>query len=367
MSRQEKEKETEEKRAQLSSSPRFREPYSRQDTPSPPDDEQRKRPLWGLDFLLSLFPQSRQEKKKGMQEKHSQFSYSQRIREAHPRQVCPSPPDNEQRKRPLRDLDFLLSPFPQSRQEKEKETLEKRSQFSSSQQIKEAHPCQDHPSPPADEQRNRPLRGLDFLLSPFLVSRQEKKKETQEKRSQLLSSQRFREAHPRQGCHSPPDNEQRNRPLRGLDFLLSPFPQSRQEKEKETEEKYLQFSSSQQIKEAHPRQGHHSPRLIEGHSYQIFQSPTVRDTRFRSVFQSQRLRVDHTRQDFQSPSPTKVKTRRKSQSPTMKDHNPRCISIPSDKKESYPRRKCNFLDPIEAYPRCKIYTHGPKEDLMRCI
>ncbi len=358
-----------------------------------------------------------------MQEKHSQFSYSQRIREAHPRQVCPSPPDNEQRKRPLRDLDFLLSPFPQSRQEKEKETLEKRSQFSSSQQIKEAHPCQDHPSPPADEQRNRPLRGLDFLLSPFLVSRQEKEKETEEKRAQLSSSPRFREpysrqdtpsppddeqrkrplwgldfllslfpqsrqekkkgmqekhsqfsysqrireAHPRQVCPSPPDNEQRKRPLRDLDFLLSPFPQSRQEKEKETEEKYLQFSSSQQIKEAHPRQGHHSPRLIEGHSYQIFQSPTVRDTRFRSVFQSQRLRVDHTRQDFQSPSPTKVKTRRKSQSPTMKDHNPRCISIPSDKKESYPRRKCNFLDPIEAYPRCKIYTHGPKEDLMRCI
>ena len=67
----------------------------------------------------------------------------------------------------------------------------------------------------------------------------------QEKRSQLLSSQRFKEAHPRQGRPSPSDNEQRNRPLRGLDFLLSPFPQSIQEKEKETQEKRAQFSSSQ--------------------------------------------------------------------------------------------------------------------------
>ena len=66
-----------------------------------------------------------------MQEKHSQFSYSQRIREAHPRQDHPSPTDDEQRKRPLRDLDFLLSLFPQSRQKKEKETQEKRAQFSS--------------------------------------------------------------------------------------------------------------------------------------------------------------------------------------------------------------------------------------------
>ena len=142
---------------------------------------------------------------------------------------------------------------------------------------------------------------------------------------------------------------------------------SRQEKEKETEEKRSQFSSSQRFREANPRQGHHSPCLIAGYSYQIFQSPTVRGTRFRSVFQSKRLRVDHTRQDFQSPSPTKVKTRRKSQSTTMKDHNPRCISIPSDRKESYLRRKCNLLDPIEVYLRCKIYTHGSKEDLMRCI
>lgn len=85
--------------------------------------------------------------------------------------------------------------------------------------------------------------------------------------------------------------------------------------------KHLRFLSSQRFREAYPRQGHHSPRLIAGHSYQIFQSLTIRDTRFRSVSQSQRLRVDHTRQDFQSPSLTKVKTRRKSQSPTMKDRN----------------------------------------------
>lgn len=78
------------------------------------------------------------------------------------------------------------------------------------------------------------------------------------------------------------------------------------------QEKHSQFSYSQRIREAHPRQGYHSSRPIAGYSYQIFQSLTVRDTRFRSVSQSQRLRVDHTRQDFQSPSPTKVKTRRKS-------------------------------------------------------
>ena len=240
-------------------------------------------------------------------------------------------------------------------------------QFSSSQQIKEVHPRQATPSPTDDGQRNRPLRGLDFLLSLFPQSRQEKEEETQEKRSQLHYIQRFKEAHPRQATPSPTDGEQRNRPLRGLDFLLSPFPQSRQEKEKETQEKRSQLLSSQRFREAYPCQGHHSPRLIEGHSYQIFQSPTVRDTRFRSVFQSQRLRVDHTRQDFQSPSPTKVKTRRKSQSPTMKDHNPRCRSLPPDRKESHPHCKCNFLDPIEAYLRCKIYTHRPKEDLMRCI
>ena len=243
--------------------------------------------------------------------KYLQFSPSQQIKEACSRQDTPSPPDNEQRNCPLRGLDFLLSPFPQSRQEKEKETEEKYLQFSSSQQIKEAYPCQDHPSPPTNEQRKRPLRGLDFFLSPFLVSRQEKEREGQEKRSQL--------------------------------------------------------SSSQHIREAHPYQDYHSPCLIAGHSYQIFQPPTVRDTRFRSVFQSQRLRVDHTRQDFQSPSPTKVKTRRKSQSPTMKDHNPRCRSISPDRKESHPHCKCNLLDPIETYLRCKIYTHGSKEDLMRCI
>ena len=79
--------------------------------------------------------------------------------------------------------------------------------------MKEAYSRQDTPSPPADEQRNRPLRGLDFLLSPFLVSRQEKEKDSQEKRSQLLSSQRFREAHPYQDYPSPPDDEQRKRPL----------------------------------------------------------------------------------------------------------------------------------------------------------
>ena len=187
------------------------------------------------------------------------------------------------------------------------------------------------------------------------------------KHLQFSSSPRFREPHLRQDHPSPPTDEQRKRPLWGLDFLLSPFLVSRQEKEKETEGKYLQFSSSQRFRESHPRQGRPSPRPIAGYSYQIFQSPTVRDTRFRSVSQSQRLRVDHTRQDLQSPSPTKVKTRRKSQSLTMKDHNPRCISIPSDKKESYLRCKCNLLDPIEVYLRCKIYTHGSKEDLMRCI
>ena len=187
------------------------------------------------------------------------------------------------------------------------------------------------------------------------------------KHLQFSSSQQIKEVHPRQATPSPTDSGQKTRPLRGLDFLLSPFLVSRQEKEKETEEKRSQFSSSQRFREPHPRQGHHSPRPIAGHSYQIFQSQTVRDTRFRSVFQSQRLRVDHTRQDFRSPSPTKVKTRRKSQSTTMKDHDSRCRSIPPDRRESHPRRKCNLLDPIEEYPRCKIYTHGSKEDLMRCI
>ena len=187
------------------------------------------------------------------------------------------------------------------------------------------------------------------------------------KHLQFSSSQQIKEAYSRQDTPSPLTDEQRKRPLRGLDFLLSPFLVSRQEKEKDTEEKYLQLSSSQQIKEAHPHQGHHSPRPIAGYSYQIFQSPIVRDTRFRSVFQSQRLRVDHTRQDFQSPSPTKVKTRRKSQSPTMKDCNLHCRSTSPDRKESHLRRKCNLLDPIEEYPRCKIYAHGSKEDLMRCI
>ena len=187
------------------------------------------------------------------------------------------------------------------------------------------------------------------------------------KHLQFSSSQQIKEVYPRQDHLSPPTGEQRKCPLRGLDFLLSPFPQSRQEKEKETQEKSAQFSSSQRIREAHPYQDYPSPRLIAGHSYQIFQSPTVLDTRFRSVFQSQRLRVDHTRQDFQSPSPTKVKTRRKSQSPTMKDRNLRCRSIPPDRKESHLRRKCNLLDPIGEYLRCEIYAHGSKEDLMRCI
>ena len=175
----------------------MKEAYSRQDTPSPPTDGQRKCPLRGLDFLLSPFYLSRQEKENGMQEKHSQFSSSQQIKESCSRQDTPSPPADEQRKRPLRRLDFLLSPFPQSRQEKEKETEEKYLQFSSSQQIKEAYPRQVYHSPPDSEQRNRPLRGLDFLLSSFPQSRQEKKKETQEKRSRFSSSQRFREAHPR--------------------------------------------------------------------------------------------------------------------------------------------------------------------------
>ena len=189
----------------------------------------------------------------------------------------------------------------------------------------------------------------------------------QEKHSQFSSSQRFREAHSRQDHPSPPADEQRNRPLRGLDFLLSPFPQSIQEKEKEAQEKRSHLSSSQHIREANPYQDYPSPCPIAGHSYQIFQSPTVRDTRFRSVFQSQRLRVDHTRQDFQSPGLTKVKTRRKSRSPTMKDHDSRCRSIPPDRKEFHLRCKCNLFDPIEEYPRCKTDTHSSKEDFMRCI
>ena len=118
------------------------------------------------------------------------------------------------------------------------------------------------------------------------------------KHLQFLSSQQFREAHPCQDTPSPTDDEQRNRPLRGLDFLLSSFLVSRQEKKKETEEKRSQFSPSQHVREANPYQDYPSPCLIAGHSYQIFQSPTVRDTRFMSVFQSKRLRVDHTRQDF---------------------------------------------------------------------
>ena len=187
------------------------------------------------------------------------------------------------------------------------------------------------------------------------------------KHLQFSSSQQIKEVYPRQDHLSPPTGEQRNRPLRGLDFLLSPFLVSRQEKEKETEEKRSQFSSSQRFREANPYQDYPSPCLIAGYSYQIFQSPTVRNTRFRSVSQSQRLRVDHTRQDFQSPGLTKVKTRRKSRSPTMKDRNLRCISILPDRKESHLRRKCDLLDPIEEYPRCKIYTHRSKEDIMRCI
>ena len=103
--------------------------------------------------------------------------------------------------------------------------------------MKEAYSRQDTPSPPTDGQRKCPLRGLDFLLSPFLVSRQEKEKETEEKRSQFSSFQQFKEAYSRQAILSPPDDEQRNRPLWGLDFLLSLFPQSRQEKKKETQEK----------------------------------------------------------------------------------------------------------------------------------
>ena len=245
--------------------------------------------------------------------------------------------------------------------------MPKHLQFSSSQQIKEPYSRLDTHSPTDDGQRKRPLRGLDFLLSPFPQSRQEKEKETEEKRAQLSSSQRFSEPHPRQGCYSPPIDEQRNRPLRGLDFLLSPFPQSRQEKEKETQEKRSQLLYFQRIREAHPYQDYPSPLLIAGHSYQIFQSLTVRDTRFRSVSQSQRLRVDHTRQDFQSPGSTKVKTRRKSRSPTMKDYNLHCRSISPDRKGFHPRSKCNLLGPIEVHPRCKTDTHGSKEDLMRCI
>ena len=84
-------------------------------------------------------------------------------------------------------------------------------QFSSSQQIKEVHPCQFTPSPTDDGQRNRPLRGLDFLLSPFLVSRQEKEKEIQEKHLQFSSSQNIKEANSRQNTPSPTDNGQRKR------------------------------------------------------------------------------------------------------------------------------------------------------------
>ncbi len=245
--------------------------------------------------------------------------------------------------------------------------MPKHLQFSSSQQIKEPYSRLDTHSPTDDGQRKRPQRGLDFLLSPFPQSRQEKEKERQEKRAQFSSSQQIKEAYSRRDTPSPLTDEQRNCPLRGLDFLLSPFPQSRQEKEKETEEKRSQFSSSQRFREANPRQDCHSPRPIAGHSYQIFQSLTVRDTRFRSVSQSQRLRVDHTRQDFQSPGPTKVKNRRKSRSPTIKDHNQHCRSIPPDRKEYHLRCKCNLLEPIEGHLRCKIYTHRSKEDLMRCI
>ena len=101
--------------------------------------------------------------------KHLQFLSSQDIKEAHSRQNAPSPPTDEQRKRPLRGLDFLLSPFPQSRQEKEKEIQEKHLQFSSSQQIKEARTRQAIPSPTNDEQRKRPLfvrQGRGVLHTP---------------------------------------------------------------------------------------------------------------------------------------------------------------------------------------------------------
>ena len=82
-------------------------------------------------------------------------------------------------------------------------SIPKHLQFSSSQHIKEAYPRQATPSPTNDGQRNCPLRGLDFLLSPFPQSRQEKEEETQEKRSQLYYIQRFREAHPRQAIPIP--------------------------------------------------------------------------------------------------------------------------------------------------------------------
>ena len=145
--------------------------------------------------------------------KHLQFSSSQHIKEAYPRQATPSPTNDGQKTRPLRGLDFLLSPFLVSRQEKEEETQEKRSQLHYIQRFREARPHQNAPSPPTGEQRKCPLRGLDFLLSPFLVSRQEKEEETQEKRSQLHYIQRFREAHPRQSTPSPTDGGQKTRPL----------------------------------------------------------------------------------------------------------------------------------------------------------
>ena len=170
------------KHLQFSSSQQIKEPYSRLDTHSPPDDEQRNCPLRELDFLLSPFPQSIQEKEKETQEKSAQFSSSQRFREAHSRQDHPSPPDDEQRNRPLRGLDFFLSPFPQSRQEKEKETEEKYLQFSFSQQIKEAYSCQDSSSPTNGEQRKRPpCGGLTFfcLLSPS----QDKKRRKRQKKN----------------------------------------------------------------------------------------------------------------------------------------------------------------------------------------
>ena len=110
--------------------------------------------------------------------KHLQFSSSQHIKEAYPRQATPSPTNDGQKTRPLRGLDFLLSPFLVSRQEKEKETEEKHLQFSSSQRFRESYPRQDHPSPPTDEQRNCPCVGLTFfcLLSPSQYKKRRKRR-----------------------------------------------------------------------------------------------------------------------------------------------------------------------------------------------
>ena len=159
--------------------------------------------------------------------KHLQFSSSQQIKEVHPRQSTPSPTDGGQRNRPLfvRQGRGVSHTPPQFYQKiagghidspvpcHVKISVPKHLQFLPSQQIKEVRPRQVTPSPTDDGQRKCPLRGLDFLLSLFPQSRQEKEKETQEKRSQLHYIQRFKEACPRQATPSPTDGGQKTRPL----------------------------------------------------------------------------------------------------------------------------------------------------------